>query len=350
MDVSGNLYIADRNNNRIRKVSGVIITTVAGGGTSLFDGGSATGAQLISPNAVAVDATGNLYIADSGNHIRKVTGGIISTIAGTGDPGLSGDNGPATRALMRSSEGIAVDSAGNVFFSDTLNDRIRKISDETITSIAGTTTGFSGDNGPATSAQLFNPTGLALDPAGNVYFADSYNNRVRILTPAATSCSYVLTPPSVQATASGGSFPIGIQTSAGCSWSATGLPNWITVSGSNSGSGPGTVTLLIAANAGAALSATISIGGVSLPVTEAGGACVYTTSPGGQSFSAAGGTGSISVTAGAGCAWTLTHRDLQNFGDLMLGKKHFYSTVCSCHVVLSGWLYCLRKRSIDHDA
>src|SRR3989449_1241942 len=185
-DSAGNLYVADESSRRIRKVSAAgIITTVAGRGTgqSSGDGGPATLAELIQPLGVAVDPAGNVYIADEGsNRIRKVnTAGIISTIAGNGKQGFDGDGGPATSASLYEPSGVAVDPAGNVYIADAGNLRIRKVDTAgIITTIAGNgKEGFSGDGGPATSAELSFPVGVAVDPAGNVYIADEGSNRIR---------------------------------------------------------------------------------------------------------------------------------------------------------------------------
>ena len=184
VDAGGNLYIADAGNNRIRMVSSAgIITTVAGAGSagSFGDGGPATQAQLNYPLAVAVDSPGNLYIADSYNQrIRKVgAGGIIGTVAGDGTCCYSGDGGPAVKAQLHQPDGVATDAAGNLYIADLGNNRIRKVTAAgVISTLAGTNqNGYSGDGGPATSAQLAIAWAVAVDPAGNVYIADS--NRIR---------------------------------------------------------------------------------------------------------------------------------------------------------------------------
>lgn len=190
VDSSGNLCIADYGNNRIRKVSTIgIITTVAGGGSGgLGDGGPAISAYLGSPSSVAVDSSGNLYIAELFNHrIRKVSPtGIITTVAGDGSLGYSGDGGPAISAQLSGPRGVAVDSSGNVYIADSNNNRIRKVSlTGLITTLAGNGSyGYSGDGGPAAAAQFRSPTAVAVDDGGNVYIADSGNNRIRKASPA----------------------------------------------------------------------------------------------------------------------------------------------------------------------
>ena len=188
VDKSGNLYIADTSNQRIRKVdSSGTITTIAGSGTEGFsgDGGAATQASLNFPSGVTVDRAGNLFITDQSNHrIRKVnTGGVITTVAGNGDAGFSGDHAAATSASLNLPIGTAVDAAGTLYIADTSNHRIRKVSaDGMVTTVAGNGIGgFSGDGSAATRATLNSPSGVAVDSAGNLYIADSSNNRIRKL-------------------------------------------------------------------------------------------------------------------------------------------------------------------------
>jgi sugar lactone lactonase YvrE len=189
-DANGNVYIADQNNHRIRKVAAGngVITTVAGSGTlgSSGDNGPATAARLNFPAGVAVDSGGNIYIADRDNHkIRKVVAltGTISTVAGTGTAGFAGDTLSATAAMLNGPTGVAVDGSGNVYFADTNNNRIRKVAGGVITTVAGNGTAtFAGDNAAATLASLNGPTGIALDSSLNLYIADTYNFRLRKVT------------------------------------------------------------------------------------------------------------------------------------------------------------------------
>jgi trimeric autotransporter adhesin len=190
VDVSGNMYIADFKCIRMVTKSTGIITTVAGNGNYGYsgDGGLATSAELFNPYSVAVDASGDIYIADTyNNRIRVVTmsTGIITTVAGNGNYGYSGDGDLATSASLRRPYGAVVDASGNIYIADTFNNRIRIVTASTgiITTVAGNgTSGDSGDGGLATSARLYNPYGVAIDVSGNVYIADTYNNRIRLLT------------------------------------------------------------------------------------------------------------------------------------------------------------------------
>lgn len=186
-DREGNIYVADMGNHRIRKISrDGRITTIAGIGTPEFsgDGGPAIAAGLISPTAVAFDLTGNLYVAEQ-SRIRKIAvDGTITTIAGTDTSGYSGDGAMATIASLRWPSSIALDNAGNIYVADTGNHRIRRISpDGVIKTVAGNgVRAYSGDGGPATSASLADPQGVAVDGAGNLYVSDSSNHRVRQVT------------------------------------------------------------------------------------------------------------------------------------------------------------------------
>jgi hypothetical protein len=185
LDKYGNRYIADGMNNVVRKVNASgIITTVAGNGTPGYsgDGGAATSAQLNYPQAVATDNAGNIYIADDANYVvRKVnTAGIISTFAGTaGVGGYSGDGGAATSAQLYGAIGLAIDKKGNVYISDG-NEYVRKVDTSGIISTyAGGTYGYSGDGAAATLAGMANPAGLAIDDTGNLFIADNQNNVIR---------------------------------------------------------------------------------------------------------------------------------------------------------------------------
>lgn len=191
VDSLGNLFIADSTDNAIRKVdaSGVI-RTIAGNGQFGFggDGGPASLAILDLPEGLAVDAAGNLLFADNFRIRRIDTSGMINTVAGNGTLGFSGDNGPATQAQIGGAFGVAVDSAGNFYIADTNNQRIRKVDTTgTITTVAGNgTAGFAGDNGPAVNAQFHTPISVAVDSASNLFVADQLNNRVRKIDTSGT--------------------------------------------------------------------------------------------------------------------------------------------------------------------
>ena len=189
VDANGNIYIGDYGNNRIRKVDlNGIITTIAGDGVADFsgDGGSATGARITNPSSLAVDLIGNIYFVDYGNNrIRKInTNGIISTVAGNGTQDYTGDGGSALAAAI-CTRCVAVDRSGNLYFADDLHSVIRKIDTKgIITTIAGSSIfgrawGFSGDGGSAILAQLAYPMGVSIDAIGNLYIADTRNNRIR---------------------------------------------------------------------------------------------------------------------------------------------------------------------------
>ncbi|MGQ9525928.1 MAG: NHL domain-containing protein [Armatimonadota bacterium] len=191
VDAEGNLYIADTDNQRIRKVArDGTISTVAGNGNQGFsgDGGPAVEAELVSPTGVAVDASGNLYIGDFGNsRVRVVSpSGVISTFAGSESVGYAGDGGPADRAALTSPYGVAVGADGSVYITDFSAHCVRKVDTfGIISTIAGTgVLGYLGDGGPAAEARLWNPAGIAVTADGVVCFADSGNNRARIVQPS----------------------------------------------------------------------------------------------------------------------------------------------------------------------
>jgi trimeric autotransporter adhesin len=190
LDTAGNLYIADRLNHRVRRMAATgLISTVVGTGTAGFevDFGPPAGAQFHSPGGVAVDAAGKVYVADSLNaRVRRLEpGGNIFTFAGNGNFAYFGDAGPANRASVNQPEGVALDVAGNVYIADTLNNVIRKVTaDGSISTVAGTgARGFSGDGGPAVEALLNHPHAVVADASGNLYIADTGNHRVRRVDP-----------------------------------------------------------------------------------------------------------------------------------------------------------------------
>jgi sugar lactone lactonase YvrE len=189
MDASGNMFIADVFNNVIRKINtSGIISTIAGNGIAGYwgDGGMATMAELYYPTSIAADDSGNIFIADEDNNrIRKVnSNGIITTVAGNGKGAYSGDGGLATAASINFPGAVTIDRMNNIYIADSYNGRIRMVNNKgIITTIAGNgKTGYSGDNDLATLAEFNNPVGISIDTAGNLYIGDSFNYRVRKLT------------------------------------------------------------------------------------------------------------------------------------------------------------------------
>jgi len=314
VDASGVVYLADTPAALVREVSNGMITTAAGGGSSFGDNGPAASAQLSEPQAVAVDAGGNLYIADA-NRVRMVSGGVISTVAGNGSVGYQGDGGVATAAYLSGPSGVAVGAGGDLFIADTGNNRVRKVTAGTITTVAGNGTyGFTSamlgapsavavdgagnlyiadayrvlkiaGGKTTTIAGLSEPQGLAVDGAGNVYVSQPSSHRVYLLAPAGTSCNVTApqAPPTVPA--AGATVTIAIQTGAACSWTVESLPFWAAAAGNPFGIGPASVTLSIGANNDAPRTAVIVVGGQNVTLAQAGSATIA-----GQVTLASGGT------------------------------------------------------------
>jgi len=387
----GSVYIADYSNHRVRKISNGLVSTVAGDGIPGYggDGGPATAAHLNYPQGVAIDSAGNLYIADTvNNRIRKVAGGVITTIAGNGISGDGGDGGAATAANLNLPRAIAFDAAGTMYLGN--DTRIRMISNGVISAVpvstssvdcCGFITGvavdssgviyasaydgvrnqilkisggvmtvvvtvpiptsvaidandnlyisdqfyihrlangvltpiagggpFFRDSVPARATSLVGPVGLAIGPAGKIYESDS--GVVRVLTPTPTACTYATNPSDANLPSPGGTISVTIQTDPGCTWFVSDLPSWISAIEPSLGTGAGTVSLSVAANATPARSAAISIAGsVALTVSQDTG-CTYSPSDGstGRAFPASGGFVQISVSrSSVQCAWTVTN-------------------------------------------
>ncbi|MFG3661505.1 hypothetical protein ACGF8A_28535, partial [Streptomyces sp. NPDC047706] len=204
VDSGGNVFIGDYSNHRVRRVDAVTgqITTVAGNGTAGFNGDnqSAVNARLYGPVGVAVDAGGNVFIGDYSNHrVRRVDAVTrqITTVAGNGTAGFNGDNQPAVNARLNYPHGVAVDAGGNLFIADASNHRVRKVDAATgqITTVAGNgTAGFNGDGGPAIAVRLSSPIGAAVDSAGSLFLSDSGNQRVRKVSGVAATAQFSVAP------------------------------------------------------------------------------------------------------------------------------------------------------------
>ncbi|MES2389836.1 MAG: T9SS type A sorting domain-containing protein [Bacteroidota bacterium] len=265
VDASGNVYVADGSNNSIRKITpGGTVSTLAGGGSAGFADGIGAAAQFNSPISVAVDASGNVYVSDAGNSsIRKITpGGVVSTLAGNGSAGFTEGMGAA--AQFNYPTGLTLDAAGNVYVGDLFNNRIRKITPEGLVS---TYSGSEGDfiDGAVDVARFKGPNGLAFDASGNLYVADEYNNSIRKIVPAATVDSYLWSNGITAQSISLSTSDLGSYTVQGIQGSCT------------SASSPAVVVSLLAAPVITAPSGTANCGSsrVSLTISPVQGAVSY---------------------------------------------------------------------------
>ena len=282
VDQSGNLYIVDQgaDANVVRKVdTNGMISNYAGvyGGTGFSgDNGPATQAAMNNPTAASFDASGNLYVTDQSNQrIRKIdTNGIITTVAGNGIAGFGGDGSQATSASLTSPGETAIDSAGNLFIADTLNQVIREVTaGGTISTVAGIpgAAGNHGDNVPPTSAQFDLPFALTLDPAGNVYVGDTANARVRKIVSLASGpppCTYSLSSGGQAFPAAGGNGSVNIAAGPGCQWTIPDIPSWIVITGYPANGGSGTVTYQVAPNGAGDRSVTLTGNGLSYTLEQ----------------------------------------------------------------------------------
>jgi len=300
-DSTGNIYIADKGNQRVRKVSGGTITTIAGGGfNGLGDNGPATSANLV-PYGIALDTASNLLIADVRNNdgtgtVRKVAQGIITTVAGGG----FGGDGPATSAILYNLSSIAAGIQGDFFISERGYNRIRRVS---------------ADGFMATIANNVDSQGLATDSTGNLYIGDIYTGTVLKAAPRTFFCAYLVNaPPQMppQIPPGGGSFQISILTGAACRWNTLLIPTWLTPNSATTGVGFGTIAFTAAPNPDATTRiAILAISGVTVRVTQAGTASTLAVNRSILNFAASqNGTATgpqtvtVSFTGGGGLQWT----------------------------------------------
>lgn len=319
-DSQDRLYISEIAGQRIRRINFAppgfdlsdTVSTYAGNGQLGFsgDGGPALNARLNNPQQIAFDANDNLYIADLSNHCIRVvdrTTQIIRTFAGTcGVRGFSGDGGPATSARMNEPLGVAVDSSGRVFIAEHQTHVIRVVENGIIRTIAGTpnTAGLSGDGGPALNARLSGPWNLLVDPQGNVLITDRFNERVRILRPI-SDCTITLSPTSSATAGPGGGTGNAnfLGTPFGCAWTASSNAPWLRIQGASTGAGNGSVFYAVDPNpGGASRTGMLTINNAAFAVTQQGSSCPTVLSPGNAIFSSSATEGQFTVTSN--CAWT----------------------------------------------
>jgi uncharacterized protein (TIGR03437 family) len=296
-DPAGNLYLSDFGTARVLKIVGGVLTRVAGTGSPATapETGSATATPLTGPSGVAVDAAGAVYVADTAAaRIRKIDGGTVTTFAG-GGPSF-GDNGPANKAQLTAPEGLAINPAGVLFLAD--GNRIRAVSDGTISTAAGNgSVGFQGDNAVATAARLSSPAGVAVDPAGNLLIADTGNNRIRIV-----SNGVITTVPGSTSL----SAPVAVAADAGGDLYASDATRVVKIS-------KGKLTALaglegpqgIAVDASGAVYVADPVNHRVVVLNPAGASCAVTLTPGAVASSSSGGPVEISLQTGVNCPWTV---------------------------------------------
>ncbi len=304
-DSAGDLLISQTQANTIRFVNAAtnIITTLAGTGNAGFsgDGGPATGAQFNNPSGTAADGRGNLFIADArNNRIRRIdASGIVTTVAGGAGSGFSGDGGPASSARLANPSAVALDPAGNLYIADTGNNVVRKVdsSSGVITTIAGG--GLSGDGGPAVSASLSGPGSLAVDSAGNLYIEDS--SGIHFLDLTSPQLTFVTAPASVPGAAGTGSAAFAIKPE-GSPWTAVSIDSWLTVT-TPSGNGNGAIAFSFTANpSSSARTGSILARGQRYTVTQDGASAGF--SPSSSVVSSTAGSGSTGLSVPASMAWS----------------------------------------------
>ena len=281
VDSSGNLYIVDQGASVIRKVNtqGVISTIAGINNTPGFtgDNGPAAAAQMNNPAAAIFDASGNLYVTDQANQrIRRIdTNGIITTVAGNGVAAFAGDLGDAKSASLNSPGEIAIDPLSNLFIADTSNQVIREVTAAgVISTVAGIhgIPGIGGDNGPPTAAQFNNPLGLTRDPLGSLYVGDTGNHRVRKIVSLASgppSCTYSLNSGGHAFPSAGGNGSVSITAEPGCQWTIPNIPSWIVITGYPPNGGNGTVTYEVGRNGASARSVILTGNGLSYTIEQA---------------------------------------------------------------------------------
>jgi len=310
VDAFGNLFVADSTYSVVRRVDFAtgIIATIAGNGTAGFAGdtGPASAAKLNSPKGLALDRAGNLFIADYGNYrIRRVDAvtGNITTVAGNGCCGSLGDGGLATAALLDNPSAVALDAAGNLYIADTNGNKIRRVNalSGIITTVAGNgSTGYNGDGIAATSASISGPTGIAVDPLGNLYIADYGNNRVRFVDETTPQAS--LSGSTAAEGFAAGTDSVGLTVAAGAAWNAASSAGWLTVT-NPTGTGPATISFSFSANSSlSARQATITVLGQNLTVTQAG--VTASLSSNSTIASSTAGSASVALSLGGTAAWT----------------------------------------------